>query len=177
MKPNIFKYLSLFVVILATLRSIDCQACLNTYGNNRLNGTCKSVQDCTGAALIGDCSSQTMVCCVDDRTVQVAEHKKLTKRLFLKLVGNTTRNNAMYNYVVESMKLAAIEGKNEDFKIAAYLAQLVGETNYFQKLESGIIDGDEDQDQNDKKTYQGRGGILIRGKANYELANKSSAYS
>jgi hypothetical protein len=164
--------ISVLLLSLVSFETAYSQACTNTYGN-KLNGLCQSVDQCTGAAFIGNCTNANFICCMEDKTIQIAENKKLTKRMFLKLVGNTTRNNAMYNYVVESMNLATISGRSEDFKIAAYLSHLVGETSYFRKIESGIID----KNDVESEMYQGRGGILIRGKSNYELANNSTRYS
>lgn len=164
-------------LILIFLENVHLQpSCLNDYGRNNYRGVCMDVNDCTGAALSGNCTSgnnqNTLVCCIQDTSLTINEHSLITKSLFLKLVGNTTRNNAMYNYFVESMNLANI---SNEYRAAAYFATLVGESGYFRMLESSVADNDYDADIGndgfgDGSVYRGRGGILLHGKFNYLLA-------
>lgn len=162
------------LLLLLVLGTVYSQTCTNTYGTKR-SGVCKGVDECTGAALRGNCSDSRQICCINDKTIEMGEHKKLTKEILLKLVGNTTRTSWIYDYVVESMRYASISGKYEEQKIAAYLSQLVGETQFFRRLESDKLDGD-DKDSDDKSNYLGRGAIFIRGRNNYVAANKSTKY-
>jgi hypothetical protein len=150
------------------------QPCLSTY-SNRLGGVCANVNECIGAALVtSNCTALGEICCItsDDAPPNQNEHPKLTKQVFFQIVDNTTRNNVIYFHIVESIRLAAL-GLDE-FKIAAFLAQIIGETSYFRKLESGIVESNEtDENYFEEQFYQPRGGILLRGKDNYELANLS----
>lgn len=97
----------------------------------------------------------------------------LTKEMFLNVVGNTTRNNEMYYYLTESFTFADIKS---EYQIAAYLAQLIGETDYFRAIESTQHETDFNPQLGNNQTgdgvkFRGRGGILLRGKNNYFLAN------
>ena len=66
--------------------------------------------------------------------------------MFTKLVGNSNRNQYLYNYVAASMGSAGLlTGSNSAHKIAAYFSQIVGETNYFRNIESNVTD-DSDND-------------------------------
>jgi hypothetical protein len=169
-------FLGISLVLFLIVECALSQSCTSRYGN-ALDGECKLVEECTGAALAGNCADQDRICCVvDSPPPDLSEHGKLKKDIFLKLVGNTTRNRAMYTFFLDSMRLAQINGRYEEFKISAYFAQLVGETNYFQNFESRIIDTD-NQNLTWAERYQPRGGILIRGRDNYVLANQSTRYS
>ena len=164
------------IAYFATCLSLaNSQACVNKYGSQN-TGQCQGVDECRGAALIGNCPS-SQICCIQDTNPQpaVPANMKLTKNMFLKLVGSTTRNDYMYNYVAASMQTAGVLAN--DHQIAAYLSQLVGESNYFRNLESNVLD-DPDVDEilgnnqaGDGTRFLGRGGILVRGRDNYRLAN------
>jgi hypothetical protein len=159
------------------LSVVYSNSCTSKYGKNKLEGECKPVDDCTGAALAGDCARSDDICCIEDKEAPILpENPRFTKSVYEKLVGKTKRNSAIYNYIVESMRLADIDGRFEDFKIAAYLATLVGESFYFKNLESRIIDTD-GQNETWAEWYQPRGGILLRGRDNYVLANQATNYS
>lgn len=170
-----------FQLVVICLQSINGQStnstlCQNKYGNS-LNGTCKLVDDCTGAALVGNCSNG-FICCIPDKApISIAENSFITRSRFFKFVNQTKRTQALYNYFVHSLNLARA---NQVYKAAAYFSQLIDESNYFKNLESGVIDNDLDANLGNNETqdgtrYQGRGAILLRGKKNYYLA-KSSKY-
>jgi hypothetical protein len=181
-------HFSLLTLTLITLPAliVSQQTCNNKFGSSRIPGECRPVKDCRGAHLESNNSSCGNVnkCCMEDITVNVAPNNRLTKNIFLKLIGNTSRNDAMYNYFVQSLPLAGVStGSNADYKMCAYLAQIWGETNGLENMESRLIDEDDDRDlgnneKGDGETWQGRGGIMVRGKTNYDLANKAdSRYS
>ncbi|CAF0917121.1 unnamed protein product [Brachionus calyciflorus] len=127
---------------------ISAQKCKNQYGKNKYDGECMEVSACTGAALISNCPGVNRVCCIADNKPSSFEYTLLKKSIFLKTFGNTTRNNVIYHYLVESIQASQ---KNTEYKLAAYISQLAGETKTFEQLE-------------------GRGGIYLKGKKNYELA-------
>lgn len=135
-------------------------------------GQCSSVNECTGAAVVGNCTN--MICCVPDTGKLPNEQNMiLTEEVFFNIVSNTTRNRVIYKYVVQSLTLAGVSTK---YQIAAYLSQIVGETQEFEVIESPNRDKDQDSNIGNNKTndgtvYRGRGGILVRGKTNYNLAN------
>jgi predicted chitinase len=124
-----------------------------------------------------DCS-KGLSCCVKDKELPAAArsaHRLLTKEIFLKIVGDTTRNDAIYHYVVESLSRASIE---TEYQIAAYLSQLLGETKFFEAIESSVLEKDDNQlignnQTGDGRRFRGRGGIMLRGRMNYALAQKS----
>ena len=64
-----------------------------------------------------------------------SENSFIKKRVFLKLVGDTVRNDALYNHFAKSLTDAEIFNQ---YRAAAYFATLVGETNYFKELESKV---------------------------------------
>lgn len=150
--------------------------CISKYGNP-LNGTCMQVDDCTGAALEGSCSSGLICCVADKAPISVTEDKIITKNRFYKFVNKTRRNEALYGFFIKSLE--QIGAKGNIYKTAAYFSQLIGESNYFKNLESRVIDSDSNTDlgnnmTGDGKFYQGRGAILLRGRKNYALANSIS---
>ena len=148
--------------------------CKSRYGGQQLSGVCSSFESCAGAVLEGDCKAAGQVCCVKETvTTPKTADPRITKTLFLKLVGNTARNQVLYHFFADSLASA---GLNNDYKKSAYLAQLVDESDYFRRLESGIIDRDTDpalgnNQAGDGSRFQGRGGIHLRGRSNYQLAN------
>ena len=159
--------------------------CKNKYGSDQ-DGVCTTVEECTGAALTGNCKNPKQICCIEENVrIQIAEDKILTQSLFLKIAGNSTRNRAFYTYFVDSMKRANISVARDKYgeqpniyRRAAFFSQLVGESDFFRKLESNKIDSDVDlslgnNQPGDGSRYQARGAILLRGKSNYELAQKS----
>jgi hypothetical protein len=164
-----------FIIILTLCKTIKSQTnCNNDYGVERYNGTCKPVDECVGAALKGNCLN-SFVCCIPDvqSPPNVPENSFINKRVFLKLVGDTVRNDALYNHFAKSLTDAEIFNQ---YRAAAYFATLVGETNYFKELESKVDDPDFNADLGNNATadgsiFRGRGGIWLRGKTNYILAN------
>lgn len=172
----------LFITMPSLLLAKKVKNCKTKFGGKDDTGTCMAIRDCKGAALEPykkDCDKNT-ICCVNDRTVTIAEDKRMTKSTFLKLVGNTPRNDAMYNYFVQSMPLASVSsGANVEFKMCAFLAQIVGESKVFERMESRYVDSDKDadfgnSDAGDGEKYQGRGGLYVRGKKDYEACAKAN---
>ena len=169
------------IVSLALCKTIRSQTnCNNDNGVEIYNGTCKSVAECSGAALKGNCLN-SFVCCIPDLKppLNVPENPLISKRTFLKLVGDTVRNSALYNHFAQS--LIDAEAFNQ-YRAAAYFATLVGETNYFKELESKVDDPDFNADLGNNATadgsiFRGRGGIWLRGKTNYILANSKLSSS
>ncbi len=169
------------IVSLALCKTIKSQTnCNNDYGLTRYNGTCKSVEECSGAALIGNCLN-SFVCCITDikSPPNITENPLISKKLFLKLFGDTERNAALYNHFAQSLIDAEI---NNQYRAAAFLATLMGETNYFKELESKVNDPDFNADLGNNATrdgsnFRGRGGIWLRGKTNYILANSKLSSS
>jgi hypothetical protein len=170
-------------ILLSEPQFLD-QLCLNAYGSEEIWGVCKRVENCLGAAFHPSfrCNDYQSICCIDDKDPPIlAEDPQLTKLIFLKIVGDTPRNAAMYSYFVESLQLANLTTTSWRWraeKKCAYLSQVVGETKSFEKLESGKPDADVDEDLGnteigDGSLWQGRGGIMVRGKNAYELANEA----
>ena len=151
------------------------KACASKFDTDSdLKGSCLKFDYCTGGVIASSDCSRDLSCCVDDKKLPYAANRLLTKEIFLKIAGNTTRNDAMYYYVVESMERASIEN---EYQIAAYLSQLIGETKFFKSIESITKEQDEDPMIGNNQTgdglkFRGRGGILLRGKNNYALAQK-----
>ncbi len=146
--------------------------CTNEYGSAKHSGICMPVDQCTGAALIGNCTDS--ICCIEDTpNSNPYPNSIIKKELFLKLAGNTPRNNYLYSYFAEGLELSQI---NTPYRAAAYFATLLSETNYFRDLESKSNDADinielGNNQTGDGKLYRGRGAILLKGKTNYILAN------
>lgn len=180
--------ISLVVCLLGILSLTMAQSCTNRYGSSN-TGQCLGVDECRGAALVASanqCANRNHICCVSDTNPKpsVPSGIKLTKPMFMKLVGNSARNEYLYDYVAASMSSAGLlTGSNSNYKIAAYLSQIVGETNYLRNLESTVTD-DRDSDAflgnnqpGDGTRFMGRGGILLRGRENYIEANRSRTLS
>jgi len=163
-------------VDLQTTTESSLKPCVNIFGNNsttKQNATCSMVSDCKGAAFSTYDCPVLQICCVQDPYSSSATSSIITKAIFLKIAGNTTRNDWIYNYFSESMPLAEI---NDENRAAAYLSQLIGETDYFKSIESSRPEKDIDTSIGNNKSgdgslYRGRGGILLRGRTNYELAS------
>lgn len=144
-------------------------------------GICKDIDKCTGAAIKGNCTATGHTCCVAENASELQntvedDSTKLTKEIFLKIAGDTVRNQAIYKYFVESMRLANV---TSEYEIAAYLAQLIGETKYFRSIESIILEKDFDElignnVTGDGTKYRGRGGILLIGRTAYHLAQTNN---
>ncbi len=167
-------------LLLQSLLVITCsETCKSRYEiNSQLNGECKEVAACVGAALASTCITQGHICCVPEPNEAPAEIKNrlISKEQFLEIAGNTSRNSALYRYFSESLGLANVTTK---YQVAAYLAQLIDETDYFRKIESIIIETDENAGLGNNQTgdgvaFRGRGGILLRGRRNYFLANEAA---
>ena len=129
------------VCLFFTLNCVEsATSCQGKY-EATLVGECMEIDVCTGAALAGNCS-QSQTCCVADvASPDVVENFYLTKEIFLKIVGNTTRNSALYAYLVESMNIAEVQ---TPFQVAAFVSQLIGETDFFKKIESLQLESDFD---------------------------------
>jgi len=134
---------------------------------------------CVGAAIASaTCSPQDQICWVPEPNAdsQETENGIISKAQFLRISDNNVRNNALYRYFTNSLALADIK---TEYQVAAYLAQLIGETDYFRKIESIIKDNDINPEIGNNQTEDGvtfkvRGGILLRGRKNYNLANKDN---
>ena len=165
------KFLTIFICVSLFGQAILQQNCQNLYGKNKRNGVCTSINDCTGAALKGNCLSSD-VCCIQDSSLNYPENPIITRSIFFKLMGNTFRNNALYGYFAESMAKANITNEN---KAALYFATIFGESKTLKEFESPISENDFNNELGnneigDGSNYRGRGAILLKGKANYELA-------
>jgi hypothetical protein len=180
------------VLILALFAAKSCHAqasaesCQAKYGKNVTGGVCLDIDKCTGGAFAtSNCKNKDHICCVNETSslIPSSEDQVLTRDLFLKLAGNTTRNNAIYPLFVDTMSKANISvyrDRNNDYpnvyRRAVFLSQLLSESDYFHKFESRVIDRDSDPSFGNNQTgdgtnYQGRGAILLRGRANYQLAS------
>ena len=176
---NFSSFLLIFLIIISyyavqVLSQKNKVACTSEQGN--FDGSCLDVNECTGAALTGSCAKPNEICCIYDKpSATVDKNNFIQRETFLKIVGNTTRNNALFGYFVESMSLAQI---NDNYQAAAYLSQLAGESKYFRSLESDKSEKDFNPDIGNDGTgdglkYKGRGAILLRGKSNYNAANNA----
>ena len=161
------------VLLLHVTSGETCKGSID--GEFVVGGTCQNIDECTGAAISSNDCSSSQTCCFNDQTPASTnvENKDLTLDIFLKVVGDTKRNRALYFYFVDSMKDANIV---TNYEKAAYLSQLIGESKYFKKIESVIMERDDDKQLGNTKkgdgiTYRGRGGILTRGRLNYQRAN------
>lgn len=163
-----------------TTTKIPGPICFSKYDHNKdMIGVCQNVDSCTGAAISGNCSLPNHVCCVPEPVEPIEEKSNniITKARFLKIVGDTIRNRAIYRYFTESLDLAGI---TTEYQIAAYLSQLISETDYFKKIESTIIENDNNSiignnQVNDGTAFRGRGGILLRGRTAYDLAQRANS--
>ena len=179
----IFKLLIIIIICLLLNKYVDLQStttinqlisCSNLYGSStKLTGNCSLIYNCKGAAFVTTDCPNPQICCVQDTSSSSSTNSKITKAIFLKIAGNTARNDWIYNYFSESMILAEIDN---EYKAAAYLSQLIGDTDYFKSIEAIRPEKDNDLSIGNNKTgdgslYRGRGGILLRGRLNYELAS------
>ncbi len=173
--------ITLLLEALFVLTQCTSEPCKSEFDiNSKLIGICKIVDQCAGAALKSNCSTDGHVCCVSDNNPpKKVPHKIITEAIFLKISGKTDRNKALYPYFVESLDVAGIK---TEFQIAAYLSQLIHETEYFRKIESTIFEKDENQllgnnQVGDGILFRGRGGILLRGRSLYKRANDQNSNS
>ena len=167
------KFLAICFTCLLNIHIAQSEECW--FGTNNSIGVCTEVSECRGAALQGKCFLPQL-CCLND-TSSYYQSKLITKDLFLKIAGNTSRNDWLYGHFVESLGLAQIE--DDPYRAAAYLSQVIGETDYFKSIESPVKEKDIDPNigntvPGDGSLYRGRGGILLRGKKNYQLATNNS---
>ena len=174
----IFKFkfdVLIFIIIEITLLSntVNTEKCTNSFGKNKINGTCALVDFCQGAAFItSDCRGKE-ICCIEDTDSAKSNSLNIysiKKEIFLKIAGNTSRNDWLYGHFCDSLKEAEI---NTDYRASAYLSQLLGETDFFRLIESDKPEKDA-YSENEGSIYRGRGAILLRGKSNYELASNMS---
>ncbi len=163
-------FLIIISLLALTIEKTTAQ-CKSKYDiSSDMVGECKTVESCTGAAISSDCS-QGLICCVPDIKPVYAESSLISLQTFLKIVGDTERNTELYYHFADSLVSAEI---TNNFQLAAYLSQLIGETNYFKSIESTQTEKDIDPAIGNNKTgdgliFRGRGGILLRGKNNYFL--------
>ena len=154
-------FLICLILIISLKNSESAQPCNTTESN--FAGECLNVYLCKGAVLIGNCPTNSFCCVSENKKTPKDENSILTESIFLNIVGNTARNKYLYNYVAESMKIANIE---DEYQIAAYLSQIIGETNYFKSLESTQIEKDYDNRTGNNQVgdgikYKGRGIFTI----------------
>ena len=162
-----FKCIALSLVTLF-MCNINCQiqSCVNSYGETQ-QGTCEQIDKCTGAALIGNCQNKALICCIKDiEKPSVDEHFLITKKIFYQELNETTRNEVMYSFLVQSLENSTI---NNPFRAAAYLSAIIVESNYFNNLES--LTADDVDNADDKSYYRSRGVLPIKGFINYEMAD------
>jgi predicted chitinase len=167
--------LGFFSSLPSAIHSQQLSVCSNKYGLNFLSGVCSGIDECQGAAFLGNCSNTKQICCMEEKVFSFPANSIITKQIFLKITGNTPRNSFLYNYFSESMQLAKI---NTKYQASAYLSQLIGETDYFRSIESPKPEPDYSGLIGNTvvgagSTYRGRGAILLRGLLNYQLANAS----
>ena len=165
---------ALFFASTIAISNVRTEPCETLHGNNKYTGACANVNQCTGAALKGNCTGVGITCCIKDTESSfMPTNPILNLDLFLKSVGNTTRNTAIYNHFSEVLDNAEI---NSVHRVTAFLATIISESNYFRDLESPLQDADNvfgNSALGDGSLFRGRGGILIRGKDNYILANQA----
>lgn len=153
------------------------------------------IVNCQGAALPGNCTDTSFTCCIDDNLIDILlrpalRHKRsadenpedpyITRDLFLRILGDNPRNQRMYELYVQTLSESGIaqQTKKPVFNRVSFLAQLIGESNYFSDFESTVIDNDFDEtlgnnQEGDGDKYRARGVLRLRGRASYQLANES----
>ena len=150
--------------------------CKTNYDNVKYNGTCKLVDECTGAALRGNCQNKEYTCCIRDvDPPNVDENVLLTKEVYFSVVPITSRTVVFYNYLAHSLQNSEI---NNQLRIAAYLSAMLSVCNLFLDLESNMADSDFNPELGNNSTgdgslYRARGIFPIKGKINYLNANNS----
>ncbi len=132
--------LILSLVLLQVIETQAAQSCSGTYERS-LIGICIRIEDCEGAVIGGNCVSGLKCCVPEPSPITEASNSILTKNKFLKIIGNTTRNNFLYSYLVNAMEKANVR---TEFQIAAFLSQLMGETDNFKSIESSQLEDDYD---------------------------------
>ena len=169
--------LILVIDLQSTYGQLTCVSKFDT--NKKMVGACLAIESCVGAAINGDCADSKHTCCVTESGTAPKEvaHNIITKAIFLKISGNTARNNAIYRYFTESLGLAGI---TTEYQIAAYLSQLLHETDYFRSIESLIMETDNNTalgnvQTGDGTTFRGRGGILLRGRKFYNASQNANS--
>ena len=167
-----FIFIVSLLILLPLINTQECRSQLDKA--SAMRGRCQTVNDCTGAAIEGDCLNG-LICCVNDIKPAVKkESDTISLKAFLNAAGDTRRNNVIYFHFIESLSLAGI---TKQFQVAAFIAQLIGETKFFRQIESSVAEddfntliGNDGAGQGVK--FRGRGGILLKGRANYVLAQK-----
>ena len=147
-----------------TTTTIRIELCKVFLGQVNDTGYCANINNCLGAGFFEICENRQHVCCVIEQDSNETQNESpiLKKDTFLKLVGNTPRNNFLYSYFVKSIHDA---NATNEHKIAAYLSILVQGTDYLKKFEYTEAD-------DAGSFYKGRGGIFIKGKFEYDRAGE-----
>jgi hypothetical protein len=131
---------------------------------NSLLGRCLYRNQCTGATLKSDDCKKETICCAPDAAIPIhyPPNKIISLRDYLILVGNSTRTRSLYTAFSKSIHDA---GLTQCHQVAAYIANIQGETNNLMSFEEtrddfSKYDFDEtlgNDKSNDGSNYKGRG--------------------
>ncbi|CAF0734370.1 unnamed protein product [Brachionus calyciflorus] len=155
---------------------ISCQFCNSSLGH--FSGQCNEISNCIGGAFISRNCSNNQICCVTDPEMSQDIFREPTYfnfsiNSFLKFVGDTARNRAMYSLFSKALD----DSKVDNCHLAAvYFTQAASETKLFTKFESDRSEKDIDTDLGNDQVGDGlkfkrRGPFPLTGKSNYILAN------
>jgi len=143
-----------------------------------MNGTCQTKESCTGATLLGICKTTSYICCLNDTdsNINYPENTFLPLSVYRKLVGNSTRATSLYRVFSRALTEARVATCHQ---AAAFLSMVQGETSnlmLFHELLKDSFKFDFDANLGNNQTgdgarYEGKGAILLRGRANYHLAS------
>lgn len=131
---------------------------------NNLSGRCLSRDQCTGATLKSPDCKQATICCVPDSSIPLnyQPNQIITLIKYLMLVGDSIRTRALYTAFSKSIADAGI---TQCHQVAAYLANIQGETDNFMNFEETRDDFSKydydvtlgNDESNDGSNYRGRG--------------------